>query len=359
MRKALAPQRLIGPLLGIAALLWLLSRIDYTRLGQHWRHIDFGLLAMSIVLAQLSVFVRALRWRYLLLATRPIGARHLYSAVAVNMAANWILPFRLGEMAGAYSLRQLEPVPFSTLIASVVVDRILDLVWLAAATLALLSWEWPEQVVIPDSLFGVSVGISPATLRSSAIVLAVILAMVLAFLVYLSRGHSRFSRALGRSLEQRAPRLHRALGRIGCQFSLGLQVLRQPAHLAMAAVLTLVIWGLYLAAVLLLLGSFPFADYPTALQALVVLVFVAAGLMLPNPPAHIGTLHVVIVLALVLSDPQMSLEMALSFAIVYHLAQLIPTVAIGGVFMWWDNLSIMPRRDSLPDRVEFPLEEDS
>ncbi|MBN1476834.1 flippase-like domain-containing protein [Candidatus Sumerlaeota bacterium] len=348
MRSALSPRRLIGPLLGIAALLWLLSRIDYTRLGEHWRGIDIRLLLLSILLAQLSVFVRALRWRYLLLTTRPIGPRHLYSAVAVNMAANWILPFRLGEMAGAYSLRQLEPVPFSTLIASVVVDRILDMVWLAAATLALLSWEWPEQVVIPESLFGVTVGISPKALRVSAIALAVILATALAFLALLSRGHSRFSRALGRSLERVAPRAHRVLGRAGFHFSLGLQVLRQPAHLAMAAALTVVIWGLYLAAVLLLLWSFPISAHPTALQALAVLVFVAAGLMLPNPPAYIGTLHVVIVLALVLSDPGMSLERALSFAIVYHLAQLIPTVMIGGAFMWWDNLSIMPRRDDLP-----------
>jgi hypothetical protein len=43
---------------------------------------------------------------------------------------------------------------------------------------------------------------------------------------------------------------------------------------------------------------------------------------------------------------------------VYHLAQLIPTVMIGGVFMWWDNLSIVPRREDLPQGDESPLESD-
>ena len=77
--------------------------------------------------------MRALRWRYLLLETQPIRLRKLYSALSVGMAANWILPFRIGEMAGAYSLSRMETTPFTTLMASVVADRILDICWLAGA----------------------------------------------------------------------------------------------------------------------------------------------------------------------------------------------------------------------------------
>jgi len=77
--------------------------------------------------------------------------------------------------------------------------------------------------------------------------------------------------------------------------------------------------------------------------ALIVLTSVAAGLTMPNAPGYVGTLHAAIVVGLLLGNPKIGFDQALSFAIVYHLAAFIPVTLIGLFFMWLDDLRLIPK----------------
>ena len=77
-------------------------------------------------------------------------------------------------------------------------------------------------------------------------------------------------------------------------------------------------------------------------MCLLVLVSLAAGLTIPNAPGYIGTFHIAIVLGLLMARPGMDVNLAVSFAIVYHLIQFVPAMLLGLYFMWADNLSLIP-----------------
>lgn len=342
-------KRIIGLLVGLVIMIWLLRKVDISKLGSSWRQINWGLIALGIGLSQVSVAARAVRWRYLLLETRRIGIRNLYSALIVGWAATWILPFRLGEMAGAYSLSRLEPVRFTTLMASVVADRILDILWLFGALIFVFFFFPFGTVTIPARLFGAEIQFSSADMIVSARFLGLLSAVVMSFLVTLYFRQNMALKLIDIVLKPLSPRLAGCVARLCRTFADGLHVLRNPRHFAMAILSTFVVWGVAMVGVYALLASFPFATEPTFRLAVLVLVSIAAGLTLPNAPGYVGTFHMAIILGLLMGNPSVDLDQAIGFAIIYHLTQFIPAMLFGLLFMWVDNLSIMPSRQSPAD----------
>ena len=75
----------------------------------------------------LAYLVRAWRWQFLLIGVGHIPLRSLWSSIMIGFMGNNILPARLGELLRAYSLGRSAGVSRSAALASVVVERILDI----------------------------------------------------------------------------------------------------------------------------------------------------------------------------------------------------------------------------------------
>ncbi|MGH3113194.1 MAG: lysylphosphatidylglycerol synthase transmembrane domain-containing protein, partial [Gaiellaceae bacterium] len=128
-------RNLVRVLIGSAAtgtFLWLFLReVD---LSDSWRKITSlpgwtMIAALGLVLA--NVAIMALRWRYLLAgAGYRIGARKLFSTVAVGRGANNILPARGGDLLRIESLRERH-VPAFVSAGTLFAERLLDGVVLA------------------------------------------------------------------------------------------------------------------------------------------------------------------------------------------------------------------------------------
>jgi glycosyltransferase 2 family protein len=343
-------KKTIGPILGLVIFVYFLLRVNYSVLGDSWRHIHLLTLLLACGLGQLSMAMRAVRWRFLLLSTRPIPLRKLVSAVSVGSAASWILPFRLGEMAGAYSLQQLEPVRFSTLMASVVADRLLDVLWLASALIFVLVRFPLPAIHLPSRLFGANLEITRENLVLSAKILTLIFMGGLIFLVVLFFRLRLVINLVRRTVKPFSAGVASRLEHLCITFAEGLHVLRNPSHCVMAIVTTLVIWSLGQVAVYTLIASFPFPFKPTAGLSLIVLTSVAAGLTMPNAPGYVGTIHAAIVIGLLMGNPTIDFDQALSFAIIYHLCVFIPVMLLGIFFMWLDDLRLIPKKPQRDNR---------
>jgi uncharacterized protein (TIRG00374 family) len=128
-------RNLVRILIGSAATgacLWLFLReVD---LREAWREItslDGWTLLGSLGLVLANVLIMALRWRYLLAgAGYRIGARKLFSTVAVGRGANNILPARGGDLLRIESLRERQ-VPAFVTAGTLFAERLLDGVVLA------------------------------------------------------------------------------------------------------------------------------------------------------------------------------------------------------------------------------------
>lgn len=80
-----------------------------------------GMLAMLMI-----ILVRALRWRILLLPMGNYSTINLYKGTIAGFFTNYVLPFRIGEVARAYITGQFIKEKGAVLIPSIVIERMID-----------------------------------------------------------------------------------------------------------------------------------------------------------------------------------------------------------------------------------------
>ncbi len=116
--------------LGIAgAFLWVaFQKVDWKILGETLKSASPIWLILSAIVILLSCFPRAWRWKILLAPiSKDITMKAAFRAVLVAYAGNTVFP-RAGEVARVIALRRTHPVPLSAALATVVVERVLDMV---------------------------------------------------------------------------------------------------------------------------------------------------------------------------------------------------------------------------------------
>jgi uncharacterized membrane protein YbhN (UPF0104 family) len=113
-----------------AVLLWLaLRNIEFGKLAAIYGRVNPFYLAPVIVVAAFELFFRGARWRLLLLPSNPsIRVTDTFKLESVGLALNNILPLRLGELVRATFAARLFNIPLITVLATIVVERLLDIV---------------------------------------------------------------------------------------------------------------------------------------------------------------------------------------------------------------------------------------
>ena len=88
---------------------------------------NFGIILLSLPLAILGNYVRALRWKLLLnsLGYRPVRAGIVYATFG-NYAVNFLLP-RAGDLWRCAVVAKNERIPVEKTIETFLVDKIIDI----------------------------------------------------------------------------------------------------------------------------------------------------------------------------------------------------------------------------------------
>lgn len=121
-------------LLGVGILLvWLSFRSVWTekeKILNSFKNANYFWVSISILIAFLSHFLRAFRWKYLLkpagYTVKPVNA---LGAVLVGYFANYGLP-RMGEITRCTLVAKYDNVPFEVALGTVITERIVDLLLL-------------------------------------------------------------------------------------------------------------------------------------------------------------------------------------------------------------------------------------
>ena len=149
---------LLGYALAAACLAWVLHDYDFGDLLRRVAAMNFWLVAAAILCDVLSYVCQGARWRLLL---RPFGALSVARAtraVYAGLFTNEVMPMKPGELVRAYLVSRWMSVRLGTVAASILVERLFDGVWLAAASLlAIIFLPLPRKVVEAGDVFGVAV----------------------------------------------------------------------------------------------------------------------------------------------------------------------------------------------------------
>ena len=113
-----------------AALLWLaLRNVEFGKLAGIYSRADALYLVPVALVLLLEVFFRGARWRLLLAPSNPeVRLLDAFRLEAAGLALNNVLPLRLGELARATFAARLFRVPLVTVLATILVERLLDVI---------------------------------------------------------------------------------------------------------------------------------------------------------------------------------------------------------------------------------------
>jgi uncharacterized protein (TIRG00374 family) len=148
----------LGYALAAACLAWVLRDYDFGDLLRRVAVMNPALVAAAILCDVLSYVCQGARWRLLL---RPFGSLSVLRAtlaVYAGLFTNEVMPMKPGELVRAYLVSRWMSIRLGTVAASILVERLFDGVWLAAASLAVVIFlPLPRKMVEAGDVFGVAV----------------------------------------------------------------------------------------------------------------------------------------------------------------------------------------------------------
>ena len=282
-------------------------------------HASYWVLIPAVAAYFVGVWLRAVRWHFLLRPVKPIAAARLFPVVVIGYMANDVLPARLGELVRVYVLGEQEDVPKTTTLATIVVERLFD-------GIAML-------------LFVILVGLLvPLNSQITQIFRVAAIVFVTALIVLFGIGSSR-ERAIW--LVQQGERLLPAKfeGRVASlaeRFIEGLDCLQSVPLSAMIFFLSIGAWLCEATMYFTLAQGFGLGlGFPAYMLTAAV---ANLGAMVPAAPGYIGTFDFGALASLRLFGANPGA--AAGYVLVLHLALLLPVTLLGLVFLWRSNLSL-------------------
>ncbi len=316
----------IVSLLALGLLAWFLRGTNFADVWFQVQRVRAELLVASFVLICLTFVARTIRWRYLLSPLGETKFRTVFRATVIGFGALALLPVRVGDVIRPYLLARQERLSVSSVFATVVMERVLDLV-AVLALLAVYVWGFTGGSDLPPRLLG--------PIKASATVAAVAAATLLAIMWVLATHPERIG-GLAAAVARFLPgKLSERVGQLASTFSSGFAAARSIRQLVLALVWSFVLWlGIAAQAWTVTIAFGIPMSFPGTflLQSMLVI-----GVAVPTP-GGVGSFHEAYRLG-VTTFFGASRDQAVAAALVTHLISFIPPVLGGILFMAQDGLS--------------------
>ena len=117
-------------LASLACLIWALRDVTIGDLKEDLATIDYWWVALAGTI-ELSVYLcQAVRWRLVLRPVVSLSFWHTVRSIFVGLFTSEVLPFRGGEAVRCFLVTRWTHLPFSVSVASVLIERVFDGMWL-------------------------------------------------------------------------------------------------------------------------------------------------------------------------------------------------------------------------------------
>lgn len=313
--------QLLGWGISITCIAFVATKVDFSALGTALLHFEPHWMAFGLISLAAGYAIRIARWAVML---RAAGAHVRTSACVApflgSIALNNVLPLRAGDVIRALVFPARIGVERTTAIASLLLERVMDLVSLMLCLGAGLA------------LLGPGIQLAPA-LRTIVPRLAIGAAVALAAIVFASPHLPR----LCAWIESRtAPRLEtvQRLARTAAKLFARIGAMSRPRVLALVGLMSVVVWifeaGLYFSLMKGLHIQSGFAG------ALAVAATTTLSTLVPSTPGYVGPFHLAAFAAVTMLGSDAS--QAGAFAFLVHLTLWGATTLAGAV-------AILLRRD--------------
>ena len=304
--------------------LWLVFRgVRFAELVDVVRDIHLGPLFVSLVLMLGLVLLRMVRWGLFVQSVADVKAGPIFRVGSVGFMAIDLLPVRLGEFVRPILLQRWAGVPFGAGVATIVLERILDLLAVLAFLLFAVHQADLPALTVPFFDEPVELGVEG---RNAVLFATTIVTVPVALLVLAGERGITFAERVLRLAPTAVAELGLSLIR---SFVVGFRSFGRPLDLLTAIGLTFVCWVLNLLVLWTLLFAFGI-DHLSLADAAVVMLAVSVCLMLPAPAGGLGVFEAGAVAGLLLY--KVTGAQAAAFAVALH-GTHIAVIAVFGVLV--------------------------
>lgn len=321
--------KLVGGLAVSLFFLYLAFRkVEIVKLAESFREIDYRIVLAATAPVIGACWLRALRHRYLIETLKPVTTASLFSALMIGYTANTVLPARLGEILRAYIIGKREAIPLSSTFASIVIERVIDVLSLLLLIVLIASfYPLPREVSI-----------------SSYLTFSFFSLMILFFWI-LKKWPEKLLVTVQFLIGLGSSRIAEKIATLILTFRDGLVPLKTRKDYLFVFVMSGLIWLCYALVYYLGFQAFDFLvrfKLPWS-ASFVVMGITTISVVIPSSPGYVGTFHWLNMISLALFNIPNS--DALSYAIVIHAVNTIPIVLAGFVLAWKEKIafSIEPR----------------
>lgn len=322
----------LGLVLSLVLLVYVFYQTDPAKIWESLGQAQYIYLIPALLMYFIGVFIRAVRWHFLLRSIKPIPNGDLFRTVVIGYMANDILPARIGELVRAYVLGQQQNVSKAATLVTIVVERVFD--GLTMLTFMVVSSFWLN--------FGDEELAGRIRIVGALFVMAIVGMAVLAGMPTQVQRISDFflKRLPSESLRARANHLMSSLLD-------GLGALRSPVDSFAVFALSIAAWLCETTMYVLIAMGFsivlPFAVFLFA-TAFANLVTIA-----PSTPGYVGVFDAPIVLTLTRFG--IDRDLATSYTLILHAALILPVTVLGFYYLWRAGMSLAQMTKTQPDSV--------
>lgn len=338
-----------GVAISVAFLGLFLYRTNFSEIEDAFAQANYAIAFASLPVYFAGIWVRTVRWQYLLRPVARVKTSRLYPVVIIGLMANNLIPARVGELVRAYILGEREQVSKASALGTIAVDRLFDGITLIPMMVIVAAFVGGSEHFDVDLAFlQFSVGY-----EGLAIIMAALFGVALAilFVLALSEGWRQWADRL--VLAVTPARFRPQVEGLAISFFEGLKSLRSPVDLGVAWVMSTISWTLE--AVMYWMVALAFDIHvgfhifllSTAAANLAISILASQG--------GIGPFEFVTKQTLIAAGVASS--SATAYAIGLHALLLLPVIALGVYFLGTMGLSLgeMFRRSTGGDVSTAPV----
>jgi hypothetical protein len=315
-------------LVAVALVYWFVQRLDWPAVKSSFSRMNGTLAVLAVAPIILTYLVRALRWRTLL---APIGSpslRGLFSATVIGYAGIFVLG-RVGEVVRPVMLSLRERIRPSATVATIMVERIYDMVFVAVVFALDLSF-------FHELKGGSAGGLELTALKETGLVLLLVSVVgILGLFVFRLRAASALD-FLERRLAWMPKRLRTVILNLVHHVAEGLYVLHDVRGLAVTVGYTILTWSLVVVSFSLI--TLAFGVRLSVASVIFVIGFAMVGSLVPTPGGSAGAFHTATMIGLTLLGVERNT--AAGVAIVTHIIAFGTALFIGPFFLVRGGISL-------------------
>ena len=337
----------IGIFVSSIAMYWFFQGIDWNLLQITLSSISFFWVGCASLLLLLEFVLRAIRWKLILKPTHPhhiIPFRRVLIATILGATANTLFPLRAGEILKPYIIKKEEDIPFTTLIATTVMERVYDIFGLVFVLISML-WLLNETA-LHNIHSDQENAILLFNLQKYGGFFGVFALCCMMIFFYLATRKEESRKIFMYFLKPTPLPIQNLFLKLFDGFVVGLGNSRDIKDVFISCMLSILLWSNGVFAIYCLFQSFNFS-LPLG-AACFVAVAIALTVALPQAPGFIGVFHVAMEKTIILWGEQV--VAAQGFAIVFWAVSFIPITIVGVICIQyigfkWSEVSIEEKNE--------------